>query len=272
MLTRSKLETLWEKTFPATMPIEIKLNENDPSYRWVRNENFGEVLDEVFEVGYVVPFLQSLQQFLSIRQVHQSVIRSFTLGNSGDETDVYSDVWDGNFIKQNPLFLEKKGQVLGFQVNMDDVELANPLGSKKEKHKVSIFYWMLLNIPPQFRSSLKNIQLLGMVSSDLLKRRGVNTFIAPFLADLKLLYNGVELNVRNDKRKWFSVSVNFAGDMPASNFMGGFKESVEFTNLPCQTCMINKSDLDNIHHNVDCVLREKPAPSCKGPIFSKIWY
>lgn len=121
------------------MPIEIKLNENDPSYRWVRNENFGEVLDEVFEVGYVVPFLQSLQQFLSIRQVHQSVIRSFTLGNSGDETDVYSDVWDGNFIKQNPLFLEKKGQVLGFQVNMDDVELANPLGSKKGKHKISIF-------------------------------------------------------------------------------------------------------------------------------------
>lgn len=131
---------------------------------------------------------------------------------------------------------------------------------------------MLSNILPQFRSSLKNIQLLGMVSSDLLKRRGVNTFIAPFLADLKLLYNGVELNVRNDKRKWFGVLVNFAGDMPASNFMGGFKESVEFTNLPCQTCMINKSDLDNIHHNVDCVLREKPAPSCKGPIFSKIWY
>ncbi|KZS07166.1 Uncharacterized protein APZ42_029191 [Daphnia magna] len=127
--------------------------------------------------------------------VHQSVIRSLTLAKTS--------------------FSRKKGQVLGFQVYMDDVELANPLGSRL----------------------LKIFNYLGW----------------------------------KDKRKWLGVSVNFAGDMPASNFMGGFKESVEFANLPCRTCMINKSDLDNIHHHVDCVLRKRPAPSCTGRIFSKIW-
>lgn len=67
---------------------------------------------------------------------------------------------------------------------MDEVELANPLGSKKGKHKVSVFYWVLLNLPPQFRSSLRSIQLLGIVSCDLLKQRGSDVFLRSFIEDL----------------------------------------------------------------------------------------
>nr|SVE76079.1 EOG090X0FP3 [Daphnia hispanica] len=122
VLTRSKLETLWTKSFPTIMPKELKFNKNDPSYQWVINESFGPVLDEVFEVGYFVPFLKSLEQFLSIRQVHDSVLNSFSLGNRRDKTDIYSDVWDGTYTKQNPLFLEKK-----------------------DKFSVFKFIWMMLN-------------------------------------------------------------------------------------------------------------------------------
>ena len=131
---------------------------------------------------------------------------------------------------------------------MDEVELANPLGSKKGKHKVSVFYWVLMNLPPKFRSSLRSIQLLGIVSSDLLKQRGVDTFLRPFLEDLNALLQGVTLTVRNETRKWYGMLLNFAGDIPASNHVAGFKEGVGFSNLPCRTCMIHKDQLESKHH------------------------
>ena len=118
---------------------------------------------------------------------------------------------------------------------MDDVELANPLGSKKGKHKVSVFYWILMNLPPRFRSSLRSIQLLGIVSSDLLKQRGVDTFLRPFLEDMTLLRKGVTLTVRGETRIWHGMLLNFAGDIPASNHVAGFKEVVGFVNLPSRT-------------------------------------
>ncbi|XP_045034735.1 uncharacterized protein LOC123475769 isoform X1 [Daphnia magna] len=141
---------------------------------------------------------------------------------------------------------------------MDEVELANPLGSKREgKHKVSVFYWVLLNLPPQFRSSLRSIQLLGIVSCDLLKQRGSDVFLRSFIEDLIRFENGVTLTVRNEKKKWFGVLLNFAGDMPAYNFVGGFKEWVGFAKSPCRTCTIHRDNLETIHCEIDCILRDK---------------
>jgi hypothetical protein len=89
----------------------------------------------------------------------------------------FSDVFDGPYVKNHPMYIKHNGQILCIQVYMDEVEVANPLGSKKGKHKVCVFYWVLLNIPPIFRSSLKSIQLLGIVSCDLIKERGVEIFL-----------------------------------------------------------------------------------------------
>ena len=255
-LTRSRLETTWKKVFPTVMPKAVVLNEGDPSYEWRNDPKMGLILDEVFETGYIIPFVESVQQFLSIKTVYDAVCDSFT-NNSCSPTDVYSDVFDGKYVKLDPLYIQLNGAVLCFQIYMDEVELANPLGSKKGKHKVSVFYWVLLNLPPRFRSSLRSIQLLGIVSCDLLKRRGVDTFLAPFLEDLALMRKGVNLKVRNDRQKWYGMVLSFVGDIPASNFVGGFKEGVGFANLPCRSCMIRKDELKNVHHESDCHMRDK---------------
>lgn len=75
------------------------------------------------------------------------------------------------------------------------MELANPLGSKKGKHKLGVFWWSLLNLRPEYRSSLRSIQLIGVVGAQLLKNRGVEAFLQPFVKDLERLMNGVELQV-----------------------------------------------------------------------------
>ena len=164
-LTRFRLESLWRKFFPTIMPQSVILNPTEPSYDWVSDPQLEFVLDEVFETGYIVPFLNSLHQFLSIKEVYDSVMSNFSTQTT-DPADCYADVWDGSFVKSLPLFIQYHGNILGIQLYMDEVELSNPLGSKKGKHKVSVFYWTLMNLPPKFRSSLRSIQLLGVLSSD----------------------------------------------------------------------------------------------------------
>jgi hypothetical protein len=167
----------------------------------------------------------------------------------------FSDVFDGPYVKNHPMYIKHNGQILCIQVYMDEVEVANPLGSKKGKHKVCVFYWVLLNIPPIFRSSLKSIQLLGIVSNDLLKERGVEIFLKSFIDDLVLIRDGITLTIRNEQRIWHGILLNFVGDMPASNFVAGFKEGVGGAKLPCRSCLIVRNDLESIHHESDCVLR-----------------
>jgi hypothetical protein len=69
-----------------------------------------------------------------------------------------------------------------------------------------------LNLPPEWRSQLKSIQLLGVINSKLLKEVGVQQFLQPIIDDLLKLQFGVDLKIRNEKRKWFGIVVNFVGD------------------------------------------------------------
>ena len=92
----------------------------------------------------------------------------------------------------------------------------------------------------------------------MLKKCGVAKFLKPFLDDLEKLKNGIQLNVRGDNRFWYGMIGNVVGDMPASNLMGGFKESAVFANKPCRICLVKRSEIDKIEqHERDCILRDQ---------------
>ena len=61
--------------------------------------------------------------------------------NSND--DVLRDVMDGDFFKQHPIFSQDLYalQILAYY---DDLEVANPLGSKSKIHKIGMFYCFFL--------------------------------------------------------------------------------------------------------------------------------
>ena len=94
-ITRYRLESTWNKFFPAVMPREVILNPNAPAYEWVNHPKFGKIIDEVFEIGHFIPFIESFQQFLSIKVVFDAVIFNFRSYNSGNPTDCFSDVLEG---------------------------------------------------------------------------------------------------------------------------------------------------------------------------------
>lgn len=54
-----------------------------------------------------------------------------------------------------------------------------------------MFYWMLLNIHPAHRSSLKSIQLLAVGKCSDVKYYGMDAFLKPAIDDLIALANKV---------------------------------------------------------------------------------
>jgi hypothetical protein len=93
-LTRHRIESSWKKYFPCIIPKAVILNPGEPLYDWVNDDKLGLILDEVFEIGYIIPFLESLQQFLSIREVFESVMLNFSSNNSASINPVDHNISD----------------------------------------------------------------------------------------------------------------------------------------------------------------------------------
>jgi hypothetical protein len=249
------MEKGWASIFPSVKPQPITLN-STPLYRW-ETQNGESALEKYEEVGYVVPFLQALQQFLGIKTVYEAVNASYEKNKTrlrSPPTQLL-DIWDGRAVLENPVFIRQEGQVLGIQVYYDEVELANALGTAAGRNKTGFFYWSLMNLPPEWRSNLRSIQLLAIVNSDLLKKYGAKKLLQPFLDDLQKLECGIDFEVRGKCQKWHGFIINCVGDMPASNFIGGFKISAS-AHLPCRICFISQDNMCATRES-QCRLRDK---------------
>lgn len=141
-ITRNALEQSWSKNFPTVNPLKVLVTGKSRRFTWnakksqrTKGIGFRKNIAELEKKGYIVPFLGALKQFLSIRVVFEAVVKSFE-SYSKETNGHYSDVSDGSYVRSNPVFVERRGEVLLFQIYGDDVELSNPLGSKKGKHKV----------------------------------------------------------------------------------------------------------------------------------------
>ncbi len=73
--------------------------------------------------------------------------------------DVLHDVWNGSNLKGNKL-LNTDVSSLSLILYQDALEVANPLGSGRKKHKLLCVYATLADIPPNHRSRIDQVQLV----------------------------------------------------------------------------------------------------------------
>lgn len=123
---------------------------------------------------------------------------------------------------------------------------------------MSVFYWTIFNLPSVYCSNLRSIQLLEMIKAGTLKLHGPSKILRPFLDQLLKFQDGVEITVRGISRVWHAILLHFAGDMPASNYIGGFKETGS-AQSSCRVCCITRQELDYVFDNDHCVLRDKDS-------------
>ncbi|KAL3999898.1 somatostatin receptor 2 [Sarotherodon galilaeus] len=60
---------------------------------------------------------------------------------------------DGKYYKGNKL-LGQQNLCISLGLYIDDFEVCNPLGTSRKHHKITAVYWVVLNLPPRFRSNL----------------------------------------------------------------------------------------------------------------------
>ncbi|RXN05340.1 hypothetical protein ROHU_033485 [Labeo rohita] len=106
---------------------------------------------------------------------------------SGESTSGHFESFqDGSYFKENRL-LGDKDLAISLGLYVDEFELCNPLGTSRKIHKIVAMYWMVLNLPSKYRSSLHSIQLAALGKSDDVRFFGYEKFLDPLMKDVKCL-------------------------------------------------------------------------------------
>ena len=111
-------------------------------------------------------------------------------------------------------------------------------------HKLGCLFFTLENIRPQYRSSLKAIYLLGVALQQDIDRYGIDTFLKPFVEDLKRLYvDGITISIDSKVSTYYGA---FLADTQAAHKVGGFKGSVSFAHRICRSCMATRDGTQSL--------------------------
>jgi len=201
----------------------------------------------VRRIGYIIPFEKSLQNLLSMPEVWNHVNHRH---NSVDQ--FMWDICDGDAMQSDSDALS-----LQIVINCDDLEIVNPLGSHTKKHKLSVFYFTLANIPPQYRSKADVIQLLAIAKTqDLREHRADSSLLSDFCQTMqRLSTEGVKVNVHGDVQNIKGNLVMVCADTLASNWLGKFKEGVAFAMHNCRQCEVGKDSIKTKLVERDVILR-----------------
>ena len=231
--TTYKQNKFFKEKFGMNMPVPIKLGEKFVCKRVGSRRKI--VKTDVF--GYVVPFLQQVETLLSMPEMVDILA-----DNHSERPDLVTDVAQGSYLSSHELVVNNR-DVLLFSLYYDDYELVNPIGSHRKKHKQAVFYFQLLNIPPEFCGKLATIQLVACAKSNDIKQFGFDRLLSDFVDGLQKLYDGYTFTVCGSPKLCHGLLVYVLGDTLAAQMLGGFKEGVGSARKPCRTCEISREDL-----------------------------
>jgi hypothetical protein len=244
----SKLETVFQQekffrdNFHLVEPLPVILCNASQSAEsfltWQRQKGIRQPVEKL-PTGDYVPFLKNVEQLLNSNIVLSDVMKGH-ISTDG----IMRDICDGNYCKSHALFGQDHTalQVIAYY---DDVEVVNPLGSKRKKHKVGCFYYVLANLLPARRSVIEAVQLIAVAKTKDIRSYGVGFLLQPFLDEINVLSTGHTFIIHGEEQRLSGSVVAFCGDTPASNFLGGFKEGVGGALRMCRRCMASNVDIQN---------------------------
>ena len=126
-------------------------------------------------------------------------------------------ILDGDLFEDFDIF-----QTIGIMLYSDEIELCNPIGSSKKKHKLVMFYYTLINMYQWWRSHSDNIQLLLIVRSSDFKMN-LKNILQLFVEEIKKVK---QFSWKIGQRDYcFRVCLIY-GDNLGSRSIGGFSEKI----------------------------------------------
>ena len=133
--------------------------------------------------------------------------------------------------------------VLPLNIEFDDYEPDNALGSHSGEHSLGALYADIPCLPPTIQSSLDNMFLLSLFESKYRKRYGNAITFAPAIEELTFLQERGIVILNNDKliTVYFCLTLVIADNLGHSN-IEGFVEG--FTgNYYCRICKLHRKEM-----------------------------
>ncbi|XP_066930562.1 uncharacterized protein [Clytia hemisphaerica] len=238
----------------------VKANFNHVDYKVVplgkklilKKKGHKRMLVEKDENYIYIPLLESLKQFLSNKRIRTLVLRQPTLSESG----VYYDIYDGA-IYRNDNYFKQHPNALMLILDHDEVEVCNPLGSKRTKHKVDMYYYSVANLNPKFRSKHCSVRLLAIANAQLVKKYGINKIMDPIIDDLCKLHDGINLIYDTEIITVYGKVILCAGDTLGQQYLGGFKEGVGQAFQKCRSCYCHFEEMQTNFEEEEFICRTK---------------
>ncbi len=227
--TVNRRNNVYKDDFNYIAPRQVELGK-----KWC-NDSKGNLIQKP-KYGYIVPFKESLQQFVRMPEVWESISKPHP-----SKTDIKRDICDGMYFQNHPVF-STNPNALQIIFNTDDLELVNALGSHIKKHKLSMFYYILANIPPEMRSSLNVIQLVAVAKNQDIHDIGPELLLRDFIDTMsELATQGIQFEIDNRVHTIPGGLLLVPCDTPAAGWLAGMKEGVGFAEKACRGCNGSKN-------------------------------
>ena len=197
--------------------------------------------------GHYVPVLPCLTNYLQHSDVWASIHKSSITGTKmRDYTDGL--IWQSHALGHNHLRLH---------LYTDEFEVCNPIGSRKNVHKVCAFYYSVGNVELKYRSQLKNIHLACLLKYKCVRQYGYSMLIKDMIRDLKTLESdGIEVIVDQEHFTVNGSVVTVSGDNLSLHALGGFNPVFSSGRI-CRHCMVCYSNLRKVHSEEQCTMRNE---------------
>ena len=226
----------WSKyitdNFKYTAPREMVLNSDEVK--------LGKAKDAVHYVPVIETFKQMIEDY-TFKKAQETFPSDSKMG-------VLADVLDGSVYRNNKFFQENPGAFAAIFYS-DALEIVNPLGAARGKHKVVQIFYTLANVPKIQRSNIDRMQLALIVKEKVIKKYGLPRVYEALLNDLIILEQGIQVNDPLPRTVKCGVILH-AGDNLESHTVGGFSTSFSSRDV-CRFCHIQYSDLLNHIHDFD---------------------
>lgn len=177
-----------------------------------------------------VPIIPTIQNILANQKIKKLIQQSYkkslnTIESFADGSKFNHSPADGNLNLTLALYC-------------DDIEVINPLGANSGIHKLCMYYFSILNLPPELLTHTSHIHLLAVAVVQDVKSIGHNAVLSPFVKDLQDLHRGVLIG--NDIVK-ANLGVVCADNLAANSIINMTESFV--AEHCCRFCFLSKEDI-----------------------------
>ena len=199
------------------------------------------------DLVHYIPIKESFKHLIEDRSLNE-VLEQERNKTQKKNPGTLRDFTDGSAFQDNLFFKQNPGSYAAHFYS-DAVEVSNPLGWAKGRHKIVQVFYTLVQIPRSQRSQIDRVQLCMVYREKLNSKYGLKAIFSKLVNDLKELEVGIKVEVPVQRIVKMGL-LAYSGDNLEIHGLGGYSSCFSSYDI-CRFCHCQHSDLSDSIHDFD---------------------